>query len=97
MHAEPARAWTVAALAREAALSRSAFFKRFSGAMGVAPMAYLIAWRMALAKDLLHRNEHSMTEIADRVGYSSASTFSIAFSRHAGHPPTHHARMRKGP
>lgn len=92
IHKNPANPWTVAHLASEAALSRSAFFARFRRALGVAPMEYLLAWRMALAKDLLRRKEGGIAEIAQRVGYSSASTFSIAFSRHVGLPPTHYAR-----
>ncbi|MFM0723322.1 AraC family transcriptional regulator [Paraburkholderia strydomiana] len=92
MHARPAYAWTVAELAKEAALSRSTFFERFSRAVGVAPMEYLLTWRMALAKDLLRRNEGRVAEIAERVGYSSASTFSVAFTRHVGRPPTRYAR-----
>lgn len=92
MHTQPARPWTVLELAQEAALSRSAFFDRFSRAVGVAPMAYLLNWRMALAKDLLRRNESRIAEIAERVGYGSASTFSAAFSRHVGRPPTAYAR-----
>ena len=92
MHEHPTRAWTVAELAKEAALSRSSFFERFSRAVGVAPMEYLLTWRMALAKDLLRRNEGRIAEIAERVGYSSASTFSVAFTRHVGQPPTHYAR-----
>ncbi|MEP6503377.1 MAG: AraC family transcriptional regulator [Betaproteobacteria bacterium] len=92
MHEQPTRAWTVLALAKEAALSRSAFFVRFSAAVGVAPMAYLLAWRMALAKDLLRRDNRGVAEIAERVGYSSASTFAVAFTRHVGRPPTQYAR-----
>jgi AraC-like DNA-binding protein len=92
LHDRPAHAWTVAELAREAALSRSTFFERFSRAVGVAPMQYLLAWRMALAKDLLRRCEVSVAEVAERVGYSSASTFSIAFTRHVGDPPSKYAR-----
>jgi AraC-like DNA-binding protein len=92
MHEHPTRAWTVAELAKEAALSRSTFFERFSRAVGVAPMEYLLTWRMALAKDLLRRNEGRIAEIAQRVGYSSASTFSVAFTRHVGRPPTIYAR-----
>jgi AraC-like DNA-binding protein len=92
MHESPTRAWTVAELAREAALSRSSFFERFNRAVGVAPMEYLLTWRMALAKDLLRRNEGRIAEIAQRVGYSSASTFSVAFTRHVGRPPTIYAR-----
>ncbi len=87
MHGEPARAWTVADLAKRAALSRSAFFDRFTRAVGLPPMEYLLAWRMAIAKDLLRRGEAGLTEVAERVGYSSASTFSTAFSRHVGEAP----------
>lgn len=92
MHESPTRPWTVAQLAKEAALSRSAFFERFSRAVGVAPMEYLLAWRMALAKNLLRRQESTVAEVAERVGYSSASTFSVAFTRHVGLPPTRYAR-----
>lgn len=92
MHASPAQSWTVAQLAKEAALSRSAFFERFSRVLGVAPMEYLLAWRMALAKDLLRRNGLSMAEIAERTGYSSVNTFGVAFTRHVGMSPGRYAR-----
>lgn len=82
----------MAELAKEAALSRSAFFERFSRTVGVAPMAYLLAWRMALAKNLLRRNDGGIAEVAQRVGYSSASTFSVAFTRFVGLAPTRYAR-----
>lgn len=94
MHENPNRPWTVAQLAKEAALSRSAFFERFSRAVGVAPMEYLLAWRMALAKHLLRQHDLGVAEVAERVGYSSASTFSIAFTRHVGVPPTRYARSQ---
>jgi AraC-like DNA-binding protein len=91
LHGSPAQPWTIAQLANEAALSRSAFFDRFSRALGVAPMEYLLAWRMALAKNLLRRKAGGIADIAERVGYSSASAFSVAFSRHVGVPPTCYA------
>ena len=57
------------------------------------PMEYLLGWRMALAKDLLRRKQQAtIAEVAEHVGYSSASTFSVAFTRHVGLPPTHYAR-----
>lgn len=87
MHAEPARTWTMAQLAKEAGLSRSAFFDRFTSNVGVPPMEYLLGWRMALAKDLLRDGEVSLAEVAERVGYGSASTFSTAFSRYVGVAP----------
>ncbi len=94
MHADPARPWTVEMLARKASLSRSAFFDRFMRAVGMPPMEYLLAWRMALAKDLLRRQAAVIDDVARRVGYASASTFSTAFSRHVGLPPRRFARQQ---
>lgn len=94
MHEAPAQSWTVAQLAKEASLSRSAFFERFSRAVGMAPMEYLLTWRMALAKNLLRDRKAGIADVAEKVGYSSASTFSVAFSRHVGQPPTRYARAQ---
>jgi len=92
IHAKPAHGWTVADLAAEAAMSRSAFFARFSRIVGLPPMEYLLAWRMALAKRLLRTREFAIDHVAARVGYGSASTFSTAFTRHVGMPPARYAR-----
>jgi len=92
MHRDTARSWTVAQLAKKVGLSRSMFFERFARAVGLAPMEYLLAWRMAIAKDLLRRDDIGLTAVAERVGYSSASTFSTAFSRHVGQSPSRYAR-----
>lgn len=93
IHADPARPWTMAEIARQSGLSRSAFFNRFTRNVGVPPMEYLLAWRMAMAKDLLRRERIDIAEVAERVGYGSASTFSTAFSRHVGQPPGRYARL----
>jgi len=97
MHARLDHDWTVAKLAATAALSRSAFFDRFTRTVGVAPMAYLLAWRMEIAKDLMRREGLSMAEVAERVGYASTSTFSTAFSRHVGHSPRQFLRSMQAP
>ena len=94
MHERPSHAWTVAELAKEAALSRSTFFDRFRRAVGTAPMEYLLTWRMALAQNLLRRRLSRIAEVAARVGYSSSSTFSVAFARHVGVPPGQYADNR---
>lgn len=93
VHEQPARAWTVQTLARQAALSRSAFFERFSRTVGVAPMSYLLAWRMALARRLLREDGLPVAAVAERVGYSSASTFRVAFARYVGQPPARYGRL----
>lgn len=91
-HRDPSQSWTVSDLAKIATLSRSAFFERFMQKVGIAPMEYIFAWRMALATDLLRKNELSLEEIAMRVGYSSAGAFSNAFSRHLGQSPRRYAK-----
>jgi len=45
-----------------------------------------------VAKDLLRNEGVGLSEVAERVGYGSASTFSTAFSRHVGQPPGRYAR-----
>jgi len=93
MHAHVDRAWAVGELAEVAALSRSAFYDRFTRTVGVAPMEYLLAWRMEIAKQLLRQEGLPVAEVAERVGYGSASTFSIAFSRRVGQSPSRYARL----
>jgi AraC-like DNA-binding protein len=95
IHADVGRGWTVAELARHAGMSRSVFARRFSEAVGAAPVEYLLDWRMALAKDALRRDRTSLEEIAETVGYRSASAFSTAFSQRVGCPPGDYAsRLR---
>jgi AraC-like DNA-binding protein len=91
MHAHIERPWTVAQLAKVAALSRSSFFERFTRTVGIAPMEYLLTWRMEIARDLLSHDDLTVAEVAERVGYGSTSTFSVAFSRHVGQPPSQYA------
>ncbi|MDO3445497.1 AraC family transcriptional regulator [Agrobacterium sp. V1] len=93
MHARPHHPWTVVGLAGESALSRSAFFARFNRIVGVSPMEYLLTWRMALAKQLLRDGGLTIEDVAERVGYGSASTFTVAFARRVGIPPARYARM----
>lgn len=92
IHAAPDRAWSVADLASEARLSRSAFFTRFNREVGMAPMEYLQRWRMTVARHMLQSRQHSISEIAAKVGYGSTSAFSSAFARRTGMPPAQYAR-----
>ncbi|WP_375428394.1 cupin domain-containing protein [uncultured Sphingomonas sp.] len=94
IHEQPTAPWTVASLARAAAMSRSTFFDRFRQTVGMAPIEYLLHWRMVLAKQLLEHGRTSVAEVAQRVGYGSSSTFSVAFSRHVGTSPSLYARQR---
>lgn len=92
IHDDMARRWTVAELARAAGMSRAVFAERFARTVGMPPMQYLLEWRMAIARDILRRERVSLAEVAERVGYRSASAFSTAFARHAGVSPSEFAR-----
>ena len=89
LHQQPARDWTVAALAAHVGASRSSLDDRFRRVLGLSPIRYLTAWRMHLATDLLATTELSISAIARRVGYASEDAFSRAFKRERGVAPTH--------
>ena len=92
IHVDVARRWTVAELARTAYMSRAVFAERFAQKVGMPPMQYLLEWRMAIAKDMLRRDGPPLAEVAERVGYQSASAFSTAFRRLTGCSPGVFAR-----
>ncbi|MFE7974385.1 AraC family transcriptional regulator [Streptomyces shenzhenensis] len=95
-HADVRRPWTVADLATAAHLSRTVFAARFAAEVGTTPIAYLLAWRMALAKDALAHSDQTIDEIARNVGYGSASAFSNAFHRFTGSRPGRDRRLAHG-
>ena len=78
--------WSVERLAELAKMSRSKFAALFSEVMDMAPMAYVTAWRMKVAQDML-REGVPIKSIADAVGYSSQASFSRTFVQQIGQPP----------
>lgn len=90
---EPARDWTVAELAKAAALSRSAFAARFLELVGEPPMQHLTRVRMLVARDALANERASLADVAERAGYRSEAAFSRAFKRVTGVSP---GRVRRG-
>ena len=87
LHAQPDRDWTVDALAREVALSRSALADRFATLVGEPPVQYLLRWRLALAARALRAGNDAIARVAARSGYDSEAAFSRAFKREFGMPP----------
>jgi AraC-like DNA-binding protein len=68
LHQTPARSWTLASLAREVGLSRSALAERFTHYVGHPPMQYLTNWRMQVAAAQLRSGTDTVASIADSVG-----------------------------
>ncbi|ROU00693.1 AraC family transcriptional regulator [Marinobacter sp. R17] len=92
IHDNPARPWTVEALARHAGMSRSAFAARFREMVGQSPIAYVTRWRMLLAGDRLTGSHDPVSVIALELGYESESAFSTAFKRMMGCSPRRYSR-----
>ncbi len=88
MHRRPEHSWSVAKLAKLAGLSRSMFSERFAAVMGVPPAQYLASWRMHLASGWLRDERLTVAQISARLGYESEPSFSRAFKRHVGVPPS---------
>jgi AraC-like DNA-binding protein len=87
IHRDPARAWTVASLANEVAMSRSAFAARFTDLVGEPPMRYVARWRMHAARTWLTEDRATLGELAFRLGYRSEAAFGRAYKRLMGVAP----------
>jgi AraC-like DNA-binding protein len=94
IHRDPARDWTVASLANELAMSRSAFAARFTELVDEPAMRYLTRWRMQTARTFLTEDGATVAEVAGRLGYRSEAAFSRAYKRVIGVPPSASARDR---
>ena len=98
IHGAPEKPWTLAQLASHAAMSRTAFARRFRALVGQTPGGYLATWRMQKAAYLLEMGTLTIAQVAERVGYMSELAFSKAFRRLIGVPPGAYARRHmKGP
>lgn len=87
IHEKPGAPWTVAALAKEVGLSRTAFAVKFANILSQTPIDYLTSWRMQEAVSLMEKGEDSMPRIASTVGYTSEAAFAKAFKREVGEAP----------
>ena len=87
MHSRVAHPWTIADLADEVGISRSALVERFTRYLDEPPMTYLTRWRLQLAARSLERTSRGVADVAADVGYESEAAFNRAFKREFGQPP----------
>ena len=87
LHSRIAHAWTIADLAVEVGISRTALVERFTRYLAEPPMTYLTRWRLQLAARSLENTPRGVSEIAGEVGYESEAAFNRAFKREFGEPP----------
>ncbi|MDC6170671.1 AraC family transcriptional regulator [Paucibacter sp. XJ19-41] len=86
LHEAPGEAWSLAAMAERAGMSRSAFAAHFKAVLAQTPAHYLADWRLTLAQSRL-RQGRPVKQIADELGYASASALSRLFSQRLGRSP----------
>jgi AraC-like DNA-binding protein len=95
LHSRVAHPWTVADLADQVGISRSALVERFTRYLSEPPMTYLTRWRLQLAARSLEKTSRGVAEIAAEVGYESEAAFNRAFKREFGEPPGRYRREHK--
>ncbi|NOU75796.1 helix-turn-helix domain-containing protein [Paenibacillus sp. LMG 31458] len=79
---------SVSSVAKELNLSRSQCSKLFSKVYGLSPRQYVSRHKLNMAKELLVTTNLPMTDIAEKLGFHSASHFSRQFRRWTGQSPS---------
>jgi transcriptional regulator GlxA family with amidase domain len=93
MEAHVDRPLTTSAIARRTGVTARTLELIFRRSIGETPGAYYLRLRLNAARRLVLDTQVSMAEVAARTGFSSAASFSRAFSRAFGEAPV---RMRRG-
>jgi AraC-like DNA-binding protein len=88
IHRQPERDWSVGELADVMGASRSSFIDKFSSAVGETPAKYVAKVKMFQARHWIARDGMRVATVANRLGYDSEASFSRAFKRVIGHPPS---------
>lgn len=94
IHREPGQPWSSESLAKAIGMSRSSFYDHFTSVVEETPAAYVKRWRMTLAARALRTQDVSLGELAERLGYSSESSFSRAFRDEHGVNPGAYRRQQ---
>jgi AraC-like DNA-binding protein len=95
VHDHPGRPWSLATMAAEAGMSRSAFAVAFKDTVGQPPADYLADWRLGLAQAAL-RQGRQVQQIADELGYSSSAAFARLFRQRLGCSPREWLHQPRG-
>jgi AraC-like DNA-binding protein len=83
---------TIEDLAREVGISPFHFIRQFEAVFGTTPHQFRIQARLDLAKHLLARGRHSVTDVCMEIGFSSLGSFSTLFTQRIGETPSAYRR-----
>jgi len=80
---------TVSSIARHFNMSDSSLLRRFKRIFGITPTKYLQETKLNFSKELLERNNHrTVAEVAYKVGYKNAKSFTRSFKHRYGKVPS---------
>lgn len=82
-----------AVLARKARMHPSAFIRLFRQCTGQTPLSHLRTLRLEEACNMLHYEEASLEEIADKTGFGDRGYFTRIFSRDFNCSPARYRRL----
>jgi AraC-like DNA-binding protein len=85
---------SLAALARDAAMSRYHFLRTFHCVVGLTPHQFLLRTRLHRAAVELRRSARPVLDIALEAGFGDLSTFNRRFRATMGATPSHYRRVR---
>jgi TolB-like protein/AraC-like DNA-binding protein len=74
-------------LSKNIGMSRSQLHRKLTGATGQSVSQFIREYRLARGMELLQQGELTAAEVADRVGFGSATYFNKCFSDYYGFPP----------
>ncbi len=82
------RPWSLQELARVAGVNKETLRRMCLRIYRKSPMHYVIRLRMERAAELISGSSDKLSSVAERVGYRDAFSFSAAFKREKGVPPS---------
>ncbi|MBN1942370.1 MAG: helix-turn-helix domain-containing protein, partial [Phycisphaerae bacterium] len=91
----PADFGNVGALAERAGYSKDHFIRLFHRYKGVTPGEFVIQARIQSAGELLRFSNHSISRIAEMLGYGDIYAFSKQFRRRTGQSPSTYRNARR--
>lgn len=86
--------FNIASLSRDLLMSRSALYKKFTQITKLSPNEYLRKFRIKKSIELMKQNELSITQIVEKVGFSSRSGFYSSFKKEKDMTPSDYMKSK---
>lgn len=87
---------TIEEICREFFISRSSLQMLFKMYLQTSPKSYLLSSKLEKSKELIRENQHTVSEIAYLLGFSSIHYFSRLFKKYFNMSPSEYAKQAAG-